>query len=69
MLFLKIKNTIHNPYEGYSWLALGIYGLGVLIAVSIGAVILANKKASKKFEEAIYENGIGNEIKLDENKD
>jgi len=69
MLFLKIKNTIHNPYEGYSWLALGIYGLGVLIAVSIGAVILANKKASKKFQEAIYENGIGNEITLDENKD
>jgi len=65
MLFLKIKNTINNPYEGYSWLALGIYGMGVIIAVIIGAIILAKKKGSDKFEQDIYHNGLGNEIKLD----
>ncbi len=69
MFVLKIVNEISNPYEGYSWLALGVYGLGVMLAIMAASVVFANKRGSDNFEETIYGNPlVGNELKGDEEK-
>jgi NSS family neurotransmitter:Na+ symporter len=67
ILVLKIKGEIVSPYEGYSWTALGVYGLGVMIIITVGAFILSNKRGSKKFEETIYNEELGNELRVEEN--
>lgn len=67
MLTLKIVNEVSNPYEGYSWTALGVYGLGVMIIVTVMAMLFTKKKGSESFEKDIYEHPIsGNEIKNEE---
>ena len=54
ILVLKIKNEIVAPYEGYSWTALGVYGLGVMIIITIGSLILSKRRGSDEFEAKIY---------------
>ena len=65
ILLLKVKGEITAPYEGYSWIALGVYGLGVLTAIVVGSLIMTKKKASKEFEKNIYHNPLGNHLELD----
>ncbi|UUV17915.1 sodium-dependent transporter [Fusobacteria bacterium ZRK30] len=65
MLALKIKGEIISPYGGYSLTALGVYGLGVMIIMTIGAFILTKKKGSQEFEDKIYNEPINNELELE----
>jgi len=65
MLVLKIKGEITSPYGGYSLTALGVYGLGVMIIMTIGAFILTKIKGSQEFEDKIYNEPIGNELELE----
>ncbi len=65
MLVMKVINEASNPYEGYSWKALGIYGLGAMVAIIIASIAFSMKKGSDKFEKAIYENSLGSEITLE----
>ena len=65
MLALKIKEEMTSPYSGYSLTALGVYGLGVMIIVTIGSFILTKKKSSKEFEEKIYNKPMGDKLELD----
>lgn len=66
MLALKVVNEISNPYEGYSWLALGVYGLGAMLVITIVSFILSKRKGSKEFEKKIYDDSLKNsEIKVE----
>jgi neurotransmitter:Na+ symporter, NSS family len=62
ILILKIKGEIIAPYEGYSWTALGVYGLGVMTIITVGSFIMAKKKASEEFENKIYHDPIGSHL-------
>jgi NSS family neurotransmitter:Na+ symporter len=46
--------------------ALGVYGLGVMMVITLGSFILSKKKASKEFEENIYNETLNNEIKIED---
>jgi neurotransmitter:Na+ symporter, NSS family len=65
ILILKIKGEIAAPYEGYSWTALGVYGLGAMGIITIGSFIMAKKKGSQEFEDKIYNEPMNNELELD----
>ncbi|RUA05990.1 MAG: sodium-dependent transporter [Fusobacteria bacterium] len=65
ILALKIKGEIVSPYEGYSWTALAVYGLGVMVIITAGSFILSNKKASDEFEKNIY-SGTLDDIKVED---
>jgi neurotransmitter:Na+ symporter, NSS family len=65
MLVLKIKGEITSPYGGYSLTALGVYGLGVMIIMTIGAFILTKIKGSQEFEDKIYNEPISRELELE----
>jgi len=54
MLALKVINEIKNPYEGYSWTALGTWGGGVMIAIVVSSFLLARAKGSKEYQDKIY---------------
>ncbi len=65
ILALKVKGEITSPYEGYPWIALGVYGLGAMIIITVGSFIMTKKKESKEFENNIYHDPIGNHLELD----
>ena len=65
ILALKVKGEITSPYEGYPWIALGVYGLGAMIIITVGSFIMAKKKASKEFENNIYHDPIGDHLEVD----
>ena len=65
ILILKIKGEIASPYEGYSWTALGVYGLGAMALITVVSFILASKKGSKEFKEKIYDKPLDNKLELD----
>lgn len=62
MLVLKVVNEVKSPYGGYSWTVLGIYGVGVMAAMIIGAFLLTSKRGSQRFEESITADPVGREI-------
>jgi NSS family neurotransmitter:Na+ symporter len=66
ILALKIKGEIAAPYEGYSWDALGVYGLGVMMIITLGSFVMSKKKASDEFHDAIYKETLGNELKIED---
>ena len=65
MLVLKVKGEFAAPYGGYSLTALGVYGLGVMMIMTIGAFVLTKKKGSQEFEDKIYNEPISNELELE----
>jgi len=62
MFILKIINEVNNPYGGYSWSVLGIYGAGVMVTMVAGSFLLASKKGSEEFEKSIATDPVGKEI-------
>jgi len=65
MLVLKVKGEILAPYGGYSLLALGVYGLGVMIIMTVGAFVLTKKKGSQQFNDKIYNEHLDNKLELE----